>query len=423
MEGLRSAFRQLSLSDIARLALVGSTIAIIIVLIITASGVLTPFIVGLVLAYVLTPVVNRLNRWLPRWAAILLVYAVGIGVVSVLLVLIVPPLISQVIRLASAITQPEGLTQLADEGLRWYRENVPASLQAPIEQFLLQRVLPTLQDNLTSIAASIGSFILRRIVQLFSALSFIVSFLAVPVWLFYVLNDARRFRASLNRQLSYRARPDFWNVWRIVDRGLSAYLRGQLTLGVIVGVASGTGLAILDLIPGIEIDYILLLAIWAGIAELVPMIGALLGAIPATAVALFVGGPLSALAVLILFTVIQFVENNYLVPRVIGESTGVHPAILIVALVIFGNQFGLIGVFLTAPALAIARDLYQYTYRRLRGDSPGEALGHVALVPEARPHVVPLGQSNSKPSLRVRSQPGTSPISREGAEKQKAQHP
>lgn len=238
MEGLRSAFRQLSLSDIARLALVGSTIAIIIVLIITASGVLTPFIVGLVLAYLLTPVVNRLNRWLPRWAAILLVYAVGIGVVSVLLVLIVPPLISQVIRLASAITQPEGLTQLADEGLRWYRENVPASLQAPIEQFLLQRVLPTLQDNLTSIAASIGSFILRRIVQLFSALSFIVSFLAVPVWLFYVLNDARRFRASLNRQLSYRARPDFWNVWRIVDRGLSAYLRGQLTLGVIVGVAS-----------------------------------------------------------------------------------------------------------------------------------------------------------------------------------------
>jgi hypothetical protein len=82
MEGLRSAFRQLSLSDIARLALVGSTIAIIIVLIITASGVLTPFIVGLVLAYLLTPVVNRLNRWLPRWAAILLVYAVGIGVVK-----------------------------------------------------------------------------------------------------------------------------------------------------------------------------------------------------------------------------------------------------------------------------------------------------------------------------------------------------
>lgn len=322
MEALRSALRQLSARDVIRFALTGSAVAIALMLIITAGSVLTPFIIGLVLAYLLTPIVNRLNRWLPRWAAILLVYAAGIAVVSTLLVLLVPTLISQVIRLVSAATQPEGLARLADEGLRWYRENVPASLQAPIEQFLLQRVLPTIQENLTSIAASIGSFVLRQIAQLFSVLSFIVSFLVVPIWLFYVLNDARRFRAVFNRQISYRLRPDFWNVWRIVDRAMSAYLRGQLTLGLIVGVSAGIGLAALDLIPGIEVDYILLLAIWAGIAELVPMIGALLGAIPATAVALFVGGPLSALAVLVLFTVIQFVENNYLVPRVIGESTG-----------------------------------------------------------------------------------------------------
>ena len=400
MEALRSALRQLSARDVIRFALTGSAVAIALMLIITAGSVLTPFIIGLVLAYLLTPIVNRLNRWLPRWAAILLVYAAGIAVVSTLLVLLVPTLISQVIRLVSAATQPEGLARLADEGLRWYRENVPASLQAPIEQFLLQRVLPTIQENLTSIAASIGSFVLRQIAQLFSVLSFIVSFLVVPIWLFYVLNDARRFRAVFNRQISYRLRPDFWNVWRIVDRAMSAYLRGQLTLGLIVGVSAGIGLAALDLIPGIEVDYILLLAIWAGIAELVPMIGALLGAIPATAVALFVGGPLSALAVLVLFTVIQFVENNYLVPRVIGESTGVHPAILIVALVVFGNQFGLVGVFLTAPTLAIARDLYRYAYRRLRGDSPAEALGEPALALESAPSAAPSLQQNNS-TLRL----------------------
>jgi len=334
-----------------------------------------PFVIGLVLAYLLTPIVNRLSRWLPRPIAVLTVYAVSAAVLITLIVFLVPPLISQGVRLVAAATQPEGLTRLADEGLRWYRANVPASLQAPIEQFLLQRALPTLQDNLATIAASLGSFVLRQVAQLFSLLSFVVSFLAVPVWLFYVLNDARRFRAVLNRQLSYRLRPDFWNAWRIVDRALSAYIRGQLTLGLIVGVASGIGLTVLNLIPGIKVDYILVLAIWAGIAELVPMVGALLGAIPATIVALFVGGPLSALAVLALFTAIQFVENNYLVPRVIGESTGVHPAILIVALVIFGEQFGLLGVLLAAPALAIARDLYQYAYKRLRGDSPEEAMG------------------------------------------------
>jgi len=261
----------------------------------------------------------------------------------------------------------------------------------------LLRALPALQDNLTTIATSIGSFALRQLAQLFSLLSFVVSFLVVPVWLFYVLNDARRFRAVLNRQLSHRLRPDFWNVWRITDRALSAYIRGQLTLGVIVGAAAGIGLAILDLVPNIEVDYILVLAIWAGIAELVPMVGALLGAIPATVVALFVGGPLSALAVLGLFTVIQFLENNYLVPRVIGESTGVHPAILIVALVIFGERFGLIGVFLAAPALAIARDLYRYTYRRLCGDSPEEALARHTPAPQTAPSVTPRQQRSSNP--------------------------
>jgi predicted PurR-regulated permease PerM len=211
MEDFVRALRRLSLRGAARVALAGGGIAIIIALIVTASDVLTPFIVGLVLAYLLMPIVNRLSRWLPRWFAILLVYAAGAAVLGMLVVFLVPPLISQGIRLVAAATQPEGLARLAEEGLRWYRANVPASLQAPIEQFLLQRALPALQDNLTTIAASIGAFVLRQLAQLFSLLSFVVSFLVVPVWLFYVLNDARRFRAVLNRQLSYRLRPDFWN--------------------------------------------------------------------------------------------------------------------------------------------------------------------------------------------------------------------
>jgi len=85
----------------------------------------------LVLAYLLAPVINRLNHRLPRRAAGLLVYAVGVG--GVLLVLVVPPSVSQVIRLTSAITPPERLTRLAGKGLRWCRENVLVSLQAPVE--------------------------------------------------------------------------------------------------------------------------------------------------------------------------------------------------------------------------------------------------------------------------------------------------
>jgi len=361
---------------LARAALVALSVGVVLALVVAAGPALSPFIFGLALAYLLMPVINRLDRRMPRWAAILLVYAAGLLILVALALFLVPPLVNQVVRLVTNLARPEGLERLLDDALDWYHTSVPINLQAPLEQ-LLQRSLPTLQENLSTIAASIGAFVLRQVTQVFSLLSFLVGFLIVPIWLFYVLNDARKGRVFINRQLDYRVRHDFWNAWGIVDRSLSAYIRGQLTLGLIVGVAVGIGLNVVDLIPGIEIDYILLLAIWAGVAELVPMIGAMLGAIPAVIVALFVGGPISALAVLGLFVVVQLVENNYLVPRVIGQSIGVHPAILIVVLVIFGKLFGLFGVILAAPVTAIARDFYIYAHRRLSGASPSEAIAHL----------------------------------------------
>lgn len=387
---------------IARAALIALAVFTIIALIVAAGSALTPFIFGLALAYLLMPIVNRLDKRIPRWIAILLVYAIGLVILIALVLFLVPPLVNQIVRLVTNLARPDGLEQLAAEALDWYRTRVPLTLQAPLEQ-LLQNSLPPLQENLSAIAAGVGTFVLRQLTQVFSFLSFIVGFLIVPIWLFYVLNDARKGRIFINRQLDYRVRHDFWNAWGIIDRSLSAYIRGQLTLGLIIGVAVGIGLNVVDFIPGIEIDYILLLAIWSGIAELVPMIGAMLGAIPAVIVALFVGGPVSALAVLALFVVVQLVENNYLVPRVIGQSIGVHPAILIVMLVVFGQLFGLLGVILAAPVTAIARDLYLYTYRRLSGQSPSDAIAHLprfAEQPEAKASTSPPASAASTGATR-----------------------
>ncbi len=370
---------------LARALLIALAVITIVALITAAGSALTPFIFGLALAYLLMPIVNWMERRMPRWLAILLVYAAGLLLLIALVVFLVPPLVSQTIRLVTNFARPDALERLVADIVDWYHTNVPLEFQSPLEQ-MVQRSLPGIQENLSTIAATVGAFILNQLRQVFNLLSFLVGFVIVPIWLFYVLNDARKVNIFISRQLDYRIRPDFWNVWGIIDHSLSAYIRGQLTLGLIVGVTVGIGLNIVDFIPGIEVDYILLLAIWAGVAELVPMIGAMLGAIPAVIVALFVGGPVSALAVLGLFVVVQLVENNYLVPRVIGESIGVHPAILIVALVIFGQLFGLLGVILAAPVTAVARDLYLYAYRRVSGKSPTEAIEHVLrIAPKPEP--------------------------------------
>jgi predicted PurR-regulated permease PerM len=368
---------------LARYALVALAVFVVVSLLIAAGSALVPFVVGLVLAYLIAPLINKFDKRLPRWAAILIVYAIVAVVIVVVILLIVPPLISQLSRLIVLFTDPNQLQTLLQQMLTWYEQTVPPQLQSPIET-TLENALPTVQENITTILQGVGSFLLSRITGVFGFLSFFVGFLVIPIWLFYVLNDSRRGRVFFNRMIDHRVRGDVWNSWALVDRTLSAFIRGQLTLGVIIGVAVWLGLVILDFIPGIDIDYILVLAIWAGIAELVPMIGALLGAIPAVIVAFFVGGPASAIAVLILFIIIQFIENNFLVPRIIGESVGVHPAILLVAIIVLGADLGFIGVIAAAPLTAIARDLYLYAHRRLSGKTPAEAVESISLKAEQK---------------------------------------
>jgi predicted PurR-regulated permease PerM len=136
----------------------------------------------------------------------------------------------------------------------------------------------------------------------------------------------------------------------------------------------GIGLLLLRML-GFDVRYILLLAIIAGITELIPIIGPIIGAVPGVLLGFFggAGGLQTGLAVLLVYVVVQQLENNLLVPRIIGESVGIHPAILMVIVIAMGQVFGLLGVVLAAPLTAIARDLFVYVYRRLDGLSPADA--------------------------------------------------
>src|SRR5262249_23155040 len=137
-----------------------------------------------------------------------------------------------------------------------------------------------IQTNLTSYAQSVGGFVVNRVIQIINTLVYLVGLLIIPIWLFYVLNDQARGTAALNVLLHPRLRADFWQIWSIINAVLSNYVRGQLILGVAVGLAAGAGLLALGLF-GIRIPYILLLSIVAGITELIPIIGPIIGAVPA----------------------------------------------------------------------------------------------------------------------------------------------
>jgi predicted PurR-regulated permease PerM len=378
---------------LARWLLVVVALYVVGWLLVNALPSLTPFIIGLVLAYLLLPIVNRLDRKMPRWLAILTVYAGGVVLITISIAYIAPIVADQIERLVSNFDAfVDRLQTMGQELFRQYQSSVPASIRAPIEEGV-RNGLRSLQANITTYLQGIGTLILSWILQIVNTVTFLVGFLIIPIWLFYILNDVQQGSAFIDRLLHSRIRADFWNIWGIINRIFSDYIRGQLLLGLAVGVMVGVFLLVLRLF-GFEIgNYILLLAIVAGITELIPIIGPILGAIPGVIIG-FTVSPTTGLVVLLVYVLVQQIENNFLVPRIIGESVGIHPAILTVVLIAMGQIFGLLGVVLAAPLSAIGRDLFVYIYRRLDGESPATA----RLAIEAR---------TAPPPVRRNKQPAT----------------
>lgn len=382
----------------------------IILLLWVVRGALFPFVLGLVIAYLLTPPVNRLQGWMPdalkrrhlaRPVAILVVYLLGIGLAASVLAFLVPLIVDQVVSLSQA------MPGLYERGRGWveaalaqYQSQIPADTQVMIEEGvrnLAGALLRALRDGALATFSAVSGTI-----------SWLLGLIVVPFWLFFILNEEGRATSGALRVIPGDLRADVESMRIIVDRVLSAYIRGQLLLGLTIGVISFIGLLALG------VQYSLLLAVIAGVLELVPYIGPILGAIPAVIVA-FLQDPQLALWVILLFVAIQQVENVLLVPKITGESVALHPAIIMVALVVGNAMAGIVGMLVAAPLAAILRDVIHYLYIRA-GDEEVEpllalhAVGYAdratplvvaAATPAARAAVYPPAESGEETAAAV----------------------
>lgn len=335
--------------------------------------VLLPYIVGLVLAYFLLPLVNWLDKRMParfyQWridrpVAIALTYLLFLAIVAGFLAFAVPLLADQIsILIENWPSLVEHAQDWGKQGWNWY-QTLPETWQATIEtnlKGLLGGALGAIQDG-----------VVATIQRVFGTVGFIIGFIVIPFWMFYILHDASQAKKGVVGVFPESLRADILAVSSLVDDVLSAYIRGQFLLMLFVG-----GLAtIVLLIMGVP--YALVLGFIAGILEALPTIGPILGAIPAVLVALL-DNPISAVYVAIAFFAIQQVENLLLVPRISGKSVKLHPAVVMVVLVL-GNQLaGFAGMLLAVPVTAIIRDLFKYFHLRLQDEpmTPAKAASRV----------------------------------------------
>jgi len=336
-----------------------------------ARKALLPFLLALALGYLMLPAVNGLDRLLrkkmrqaglARALAILTTYLLTAGIVALFIALVVPVVVQQIAVLWNQRNQLIASGRdLVDEVLIWYRDAVPLSLQAELD--------PVFSETGASLMGAVQTGLTRTVGVVTSTVSSLIGLVMIPFWLFYVLHDASLVRRRSLEIIPAPLRGDLVNLVRIVDNVLGAYLRGQLLLCLFVGALVAIGLAVLG------VQFPAVLGLIAGVFEILPVVGPLLGLIPALIVAL-IQEPILGLWTLILFLAIQQIENVLLVPRVSGQAVQLHPAIVIIVLVIGNEAMGFIGMLVAVPLTAIVRDLFKYLYLRSKDDpqTPRQAL-------------------------------------------------
>jgi predicted PurR-regulated permease PerM len=353
-----------------RVAVLIAASILLAVLLIIAQDSVRPFIVGLLFVYLLDPPV----RWLARHGfrrsiAILIVYAGTIVVVAELLLITVAPLVNEALRFIADFP-----TLAADLDKQMHRlSELYAKLEIP----------PAIRDWIDGILAGFGhpggtvsidlSFLLPVLTGAGSLIGILFGYLILPVWVAYLLNDRVVLIAQFDRSLPASWRFDVWAVIRTIERVFGQWVRGQLVLGFTVAIFTFVGLLIASqLVDPIFGRYAILLSVIAGVLELIPIIGPIISAVPAVLLAATVG-PGTVVAALVLYTLVQQVENNFLVPKIQGDATELHPSLVMFAIIVGGSLAGLLGAILALPMTAAFRDVVRYLFRRLSPDDP-EAL-------------------------------------------------
>ena len=337
-----------------------SSLAALVWIIARFSQIIAPLVIAVILAYVLNPPVRLLTTSirLPRTLAVVCIYLALIVILSLVIVAFVPSLIQQVMSINVAFQNivEEGISRFFEQPLFIKIGDFGFSIEL---LDVYQEVSGTLQSIVSPLASRTVSFL----IGLASGFAWLVFVLIVS---FYLLKDLGRFGRSINKLVPDDYRYEVHRLGEEVNVIWSAFFRSQLVLCAVVGAVVGVTMQV------VGVRNALILGIIAGVLEIIPNIGPAIAAIPAVLIAYFQGSTyllLSngwfALLVIGLYVVIQQLENNILVPRIIGRSLNLHPMVVIIGAIAGANLAGILGMFLAAPILASLRIVGNYVHSKL----------------------------------------------------------
>jgi predicted PurR-regulated permease PerM len=343
-----------------RITLSVGVVALSVYVLYECRSILVSVIIAIFLTYALLPAVQWMCReripWLTcktqRLLATIVVFLVFFVLVSVSVALFVAPFHSEMKDLSKNVTSyVSHLHEWFGSATHWYHRYVPKDVQSVVRKL-----------DWTKMNAQAGEWVKGIWTKTTSWIGYVLELILIPVLAFYFVWDYRTLTREIYGLVPRRRLREAVRIGHDVGEILQSYVIGQFILCLIAGVLTGLVLWALG------VPYALVLAILAGVTRAIPVIGPVVSGIPIVLVGMVnsQGGVGLPIALLVFVVIMHLAESKFIMPRLIGERMNLHPAVVIIVLLVGAEFFGLLGMFLAAPVAAIIRDLVRLYYIRPR---------------------------------------------------------
>lgn len=323
-------------------------VAAVIWLLVQLSSTLTVLIISVLIAYILDPIASFLEyKGLSRTQATIILFIAIALVFTGLFYFLIPPLVNELSHIQDNLGSGSA-TETIGRVEQWIHQTFPF---ISTEDLDLQGKINTVVGHMTSsIFSIIGSLV-----------SIVTTLIIIPFAVFFLLKDGRKMHKAIVGMIPNRYFEMSLNMIHKSDQQLGGYLRGQFFDALIIGILSTTALSVLN------VPHALLIGIFAGLANMIPYVGPLMGAVTALIVVVLNNGSGQLiLLVVAAFAVIQMLDNVVVQPLVVAKSVDLHPLIIIFVVIIGGQFFGILGMLLAVPATGTVKVLSVELYRAIR---------------------------------------------------------
>lgn len=325
----------------AKNLIIAAVVVGIIALMLKLQSIISIFAVSFFIAYLFDPIIDWFEaRRIPRWASILGIMALGITLFVLLMLWLIPVVTSEVQYLAN--NSPK------------YVASAVGFLQESAAKMHIQLDMDSIKQHLAMKAAESFNTIFSSLSGVISSVSSVIGTIIqlsiIPILVFYFLRDFDRLNEKLFAIIDKKYGSEYRGYFQQFDKILSEYFRGQIIVASILAILYTTVLVIIGIKPAVIVGLV------AGILSVVPYLGFIIGFTSSIILAaLQFSDFIHPLFVVIGFAIVQSIEGNFLTPKIIGESLGLHPTAVIFALLAGGSLFGIAGMIIALPVAAFIR--------------------------------------------------------------------